>query len=113
MVEEWVQRQHRTSTSSVHVAAEHHRARVAQSRVQRAPRQGRRINVAFRRAPLSEALRLLAEEARLNLVIADDVSGEVSLHLRAVRPYDAMLALAQAHGAELARQGNVIFVRSR
>lgn len=74
---------------------------------------GRRIHVAFRRAPLSEALRLLADEAHVQLVIADDLSGEVSVRLRAVRPYDAMLALAEAHGADVLRNGELVIIRAR
>ncbi len=72
--------------------------------------RGARIDISFHRAPLSEALRMLADHAGVNLVMGDDVSGEVSMHLSRVRPLDAMEALAQAHGARVQWIGRVALI---
>ena len=111
-LDDWVARHERPPAEGIHVSTQRHREHQARAH---APleRGGARIDVSFRQAPLSEALRLLASQARLQLVIADDLSGEVSLRLRRVRPYDALLALAEAHGADVLRDGDLVIVRAR
>ncbi|MEM9070691.1 MAG: hypothetical protein AAGE52_19445 [Myxococcota bacterium] len=76
----------------------------------RPPRRRDRVDVSFRRAPLSDALRFLADRAGINLVVEDNVQGEVSLQLRSIHPLDALEALAQAHGAQVSWRGNVAIV---
>lgn len=112
VLDEWVERHERRAIASQHVRARPEtQPRSASTR--QVVREGRRIHVAFRRAPLTEALRLLAQEARVQLVIADALSGEVNLRMRNVRPWDAMLALAEAHGADVLRDGDLVIVRAR
>ena len=60
--------------------------------------RGAPIDLDLDRAQLHGALRLVADAAHVSLVIADDVAGTVTLHLKAV-PWDA----AACTIAELAR----------
>ena len=71
------------------------------------------MDARLRRAPLADALRLLAETAHLGLVVDEDLGGEVSVDLRRVHPYEAMRALAESHGVELSRVGRTVVARRR
>lgn len=73
----------------------------------------RRINLSLHRAELANALRLIAEAGRLNLVVEEGVTGEVSVELKRVRAYDALVALAEAHGAVVEPRGNILIVKRR
>ncbi|MEM9189151.1 MAG: hypothetical protein AAGF12_08240 [Myxococcota bacterium] len=75
------------------------------------PRSGRRITVRFSRSSLENAIRLLADEARVSVVIARPLAGELSLRLSRVDPLEAIYALAHAHGATVERQGPILIVR--
>lgn len=85
--------------------------RIGEIRVRR-PR-GRALDARFQDAPLASALTLLADAARMNVVIGEGVSGTVSADLRGVRPLDAMEALAEAHGVELSIVGRTVIARGR
>ena len=76
-------------------------------------RSGRRVNVELHRASLTEALQFLADEARINLVLGDGISGEVSLSLRRVDPAEALAALAESRGLTLSQQGSILVVQKR
>ena len=75
------------------------------------PVGGRRIDVRFEQAPLSSALRVLAEAAELGIVIGEGLDDRISLDLRRVRPVEAMHALARAHGVELELVGGTVVAR--
>ena len=62
-----------------------------------AKHRGKLIDVDLERAELGDALRFLADVARINLVVADDVTGKVSLHLRQVAWDQAACAIAALH----------------
>lgn len=78
-----------------------------------ARRSGRRVDIELHRAALPAALQLLADEARLNLVLGEGITGEVSLSLRRVDPSEALEALASSHNLTLDRQGSILIVRRR
>ncbi|MCB9592232.1 MAG: hypothetical protein H6719_05830 [Sandaracinaceae bacterium] len=96
---------------TVRVAA----APVAADRVARLPYAGRgpRVDVRLERAPLSNALRLLADAANLSIVIGEGVEAEVSVDLRQVRPLEAMHALADAHHVDIAIVGRTVVAQRR
>ena len=73
-------------------------------------RRGPTVDVAFVGAPLREVMRMLADAAGLQLVIADDLDATVDVELRDVRPLDAMGAIAEAHGAHVVVRGDVVIV---
>jgi type II secretory pathway component HofQ len=68
-------------------------------------------DIRFHRASLANAARLLGEAGDFDVVVADDVGGEVSLDLRRVDPYLALVAIANARGAVVERQGRMVIVR--
>ena len=73
-------------------------------------RRGPTVDVAIVGAPLREVMRMLADAAGLQLVIADDLDATVDVELRDVRPVDAMGAIAEAHGAHVVVRGDVVIV---
>ena len=64
----------------------------------------------FQNADLHNVLRILALEGRFNLVVTDDVQGQVTLRLREVTWEQALRIVLQAHGLMLGQQGNIFFV---
>lgn len=76
-------------------------------------RRGPRIDVRLERARLSNALRFLAEQANLGIVIGDGLDQEISADLRRVRPVEAMQALAEAHHVELRIIGRTVIAQRR
>ncbi len=71
----------------------------------------KRVDVRFRDAPLSEVARFLADAGRFSVVAEGNLSGRVTVDLRQVRPYEALLTIAQAQGAQVTREGSVVIVR--
>lgn len=72
-----------------------------------------RVNVRFANADLEEALRLLAEAGGFALIADGQLAGKVDADLRQVRPYEALVALAEAHGARVERRGPIVVVTPR
>lgn len=75
----------------------------------RPARVGRR-DIRLRNARLDNALRHLAQEGRFNLVVEGDLAVPVTVHLERVEPYDALLAIAEAHGVEVRYRDNIVIV---
>jgi len=69
-----------------------------------------RVDVHFHDAELEEALRLLADAGGFALVAEGELSGRVTLELRRVPPYEALVTIAEAHGARVTRQGRIVVV---
>jgi hypothetical protein len=72
-----------------------------------------RVTVRFADAELGEALRLLAEAGGFALIVDGQLPGRVNADLRRVRPYEALVALAQARGARVERRGVIVIVTPR
>ena len=71
---------------------------------------GRRIDLDLKDADIHNILRLLADVGRVNIVTADDVSGQVTIRMRNV-PWDQALdVVLQAKGLGMVRSGNLIRV---
>ena len=71
---------------------------------------GRRIDLDLKDADIHNILRLLADVGRVNIVTADDVSGQVTIRMRNV-PWDQALdVVLQAKGLGMVRNGNLIRV---
>ena len=71
---------------------------------------GRRIDLDLKDADIHNILRLLADVGRVNIVTADDVTGNVTIRMRNV-PWDQALdVVLQAKGLGMVRQGNLIRV---
>ena len=84
-------------------------APVASEAPSRPPPVGPRT-VKLRQAPLESALRLLAEAGDFNLLLEGDLSKPVSGDLKDVDPYEALVALAGAHGAFVRFDGRIVVV---
>jgi type IV pilus assembly protein PilQ len=79
-----------------------------------APRyNGARIDLDVKGADLHDVFRLIADVGKVNIVVAGDVSGTVTVKLKSV-PWDQALdVVAKAKGLSLEREGNVIVVHAR
>ncbi len=72
--------------------------------------QGRRINLDLKDADIHDVLRLLADVGKVNVVVADNVSGSVTIRMQNV-PWDQALdTILQAKGLGMVRKGNLIRV---
>lgn len=71
---------------------------------------GNRVTFNMQDIPVRTALQLIAEISELNIVVADSVSGSVTLRLNNV-PWDQALDIVlQAKGLDKRRNGNVIWI---
>ena len=71
---------------------------------------GSPISMQFQKIELRAALQILADFSGVNLVLADSVSGSLSLRLQAV-PWDqALHTILQSKGLGQHREGDVIWV---
>ena len=71
---------------------------------------GRRIDLDLKDADVHNVLRLLADVGRVNIITADNVSGQVSIRMRNV-PWDQALdVVLQSKSLGMVRQGNMIRV---
>ncbi|HSN99522.1 MAG TPA: type IV pilus secretin PilQ [Candidatus Nanopelagicales bacterium] len=71
---------------------------------------GRRIDLDLKDADIHNVLRLVSDVGRVNIVTADNVSGNVTIRMRNV-PWDqALETVLQAKGLGMVRQGNMIRV---
>lgn len=74
---------------------------------------GARIDLDVKGADLHDVFRLIADVGRVNIVVAGDVSGTITLKLKSV-PWDQALdVVAKARNLSLERDGNVIIVHAR
>ncbi len=71
----------------------------------------KRISLEVQKADLTSVLRVFAELMHVNLVVADDVVGQVTLSLRNVRISDAFNVVLNARGLGYEKQaGNILRV---
>jgi len=80
-----------------------------ESREPRPARVGGR-DLRLRGARLDNALRMLAQAGKFNLVIRGELKTPVSVELTAVEPYDALVALAEAHGLAIRYRSQIVIV---
>ncbi len=77
------------------------------------PRVAKRVALELQRADLVNAMQLLADVGRFNLVLESGLSGQVSASLLDVEPYEALVALAAANGASVEYANRIVVVRKR
>jgi len=74
---------------------------------------GAPVDLDLKDANVHDVFRLLADVGRVNIVVAGEVTGTVTMRLRKV-PWDqAMDVIARARGLVYEREGNVILVRAQ
>ncbi len=71
------------------------------------------VDLELKSAPMRDVLQLLAVQAGLDMVLDQDLEGEVSLSLSDVPVMVAFDAVLQSHGLDYTREGHVIVVRPR
>lgn len=76
-------------------------------------RSTRRIDVSFHRTSVHNALRFFAEVTRLNVVVAEEVRGEVTMELRNVPWIEALRAVLEVEQLVAVKEGNVVRVLRR
>jgi type II secretory pathway component HofQ len=74
------------------------------------PSAQKKLSLDFQNANLHDVLRILAVEGGFNLVVTDDVQGQVTLRLSEVTWQQALRIVLQARGLVLRRQGSIVFV---
>jgi len=77
------------------------------------PRTRARVDVSFQGADMTSAFQFLADAGRFNLVMQDGLGGKVSATLRGVDPYDALVSLAEANGAVVRYDRQIVVVSKR
>lgn len=75
--------------------------------------RGAAIDLDVQGAGIHDVFRLLADAGHVNLVIPDDVTGTVSLHLVHVAWDAAACAIAGVHHLRIDVQGNILVVARR
>jgi hypothetical protein len=53
---------------------------------------------------------MLATAGRFNLVVKGELAAPVSVDLQRVEPYDALLAIAEAHGIEVRYRDDIVII---
>ena len=71
---------------------------------------GAAIDLDVKGADIQEVFRLIADTARVNLVVPDDVTGKVALHLRRVAWDAVACAVAKMHHLAITVDGNILIV---
>jgi hypothetical protein len=75
--------------------------------------RGAPVDLDLKNVEVAEVFRLLADVGKVNVVVAGDVTGTVTLRLAKV-PWDQALEIvARSKGLEIEVEGNVILVRRR
>ena len=75
-----------------------------------AKHHGAAIDLDVKGADLQDVFRLIADTARVNLVVPDDVTGKVTLHLRRVAWDAVACAVARLHHLAITVDGNILIV---
>jgi type IV pilus assembly protein PilQ len=74
---------------------------------------GRKVTLEFSDADIRKIFQLIAEVSNLNFLIADDVSGTISLKLVNV-PWDqALEVILESKGLEMKREGNIVQIKPK
>ena len=76
----------------------------------RPPQEARRISLEVTKANVHDVLRMLADVGRMNLVVADEVQGTVTLTLRNVPWTQALDMVLRARGLGMEQRGNILRV---
>jgi type II secretory pathway component GspD/PulD (secretin) len=70
------------------------------------------VSLDFDEAPLPLVLKSFADLAGVNILLADDIQGSVTLHLKKVGWRDAFEALLDAHGLAVRQHGTILWLSS-
>lgn len=74
------------------------------------PKRTKHVDIDLVRAPFDETARLLSDAGRFNVVVEAPSASAVTVHLKSIEPYDALLILAEARGLEVSYRRGVVVV---
>ena len=72
-----------------------------------------RISVEFRRTPIEDVIRLIAEQADVDIVLSPSITGEVTVTLTDVSLAEALQSILEVHGFDFVVGDNIIRVMAR
>ena len=72
--------------------------------------RGARIDLDVKDADIHDVFRLIADVAKVNLVVSDEVTGKVTLKLQRVPWQTAACAIAKVEHVAISLSGNVLLV---
>src|SRR5450759_2960518 len=72
----------------------------------------KKINLTMRQAELKAVLRAMAKSVDLNLILKNDLKGEISVDFRGVPWNQAFVGLLRTHGLNYVWEGNIILVKT-
>ncbi len=79
----------------------------------RAIYRGPAVDLDVKDADIQDVYRLLSDVGRVNIVLADDVRGKTTLHLKRVPWQQVACTIAAVHKLQILVDGNVLLVRRR
>jgi len=94
------------STQLVH--AEHQKSSTAKN-----PEISKTVTISVRHADLAEVFEMMSKHGHVNILLANGVSGEVSINLYNIDLHEAIKAVAIAAGFAVEKSGNTYFVVTR
>jgi hypothetical protein len=74
------------------------------------PKRTKRVDIDLVRAPFDETARLLSDAGRFNVVVEAPSASAVTVHLKSIEPYDALVVLAEARGLSIRFEHGVVVV---
>jgi hypothetical protein len=74
------------------------------------PKRTKKVDIDLVRAPFDETARLLSDSGRFNVVVEAPSATPVTVHLKAIEPYDALVILAEARGLSVSYRRGVVVV---
>lgn len=74
------------------------------------PRRTRKVDLDLVRAPFEDAVRLLGDVGGFNVVVEEGSGGPVTVRLKQVDAFDALLALCEARGLEARTRRGIVVV---
>ena len=77
------------------------------------PADSRTVTISVRHADLAEVFEMMSKHGRVNILLANGVSGEVSINLYEIDLHEAIKAVAIAAGFAVEKSGNTYFVVTR
>lgn len=75
--------------------------------------QGERVSINYQNGDVRSLLRLMAEELKLNAVISESVTGNITLVLKDVPADQVMAIIFQQRGLDMRKNGNVMLIGPR
>jgi len=74
------------------------------------PPRTKKVDIDLSAAPFEEVMRLLGDTGKFNVVVQEGAASNVTIRLRNVEPYDALVVIAEARGIDVDYRRGVVVV---